>query len=84
MTDYGSYFHLHQHRWHSFTPQSFRHRTGLRSFIPSKVDIEKPEFESEAFRYMDARKELDRKVTLANFQGLHLSQPRGARKPSSD
>ena len=33
------------------TVKFFRHRTGLRSFIPSKVDIEKPEFESEAFRY---------------------------------
>jgi len=30
--------------------RDLRYKTGLRSFIPAKVDVEKPEFESEAFR----------------------------------
>ena len=30
--------------------RDLRFKTGLRSFIPVKVDVEKPEFESEAFR----------------------------------
>jgi len=30
--------------------RDLRFKTGLRSFIPAKVDVEKPEFESEAFR----------------------------------
>ena len=36
----------------SMLTEMSRHRTGLRTYIPSKVDIEKPEFESEAFRYV--------------------------------
>lgn len=30
--------------------RDLRFKTGLRSYIPAKVDVEKPEFESEAFR----------------------------------
>merc|ERR1719369_1439071 len=30
--------------------RDLRYKVGLRAFIPTKVDIEKPEFESEAFR----------------------------------
>ena len=30
--------------------RDLRFKTGLRSFIPVKVDVEKPEFDSEAFR----------------------------------
>merc|ERR1711990_410232 len=30
--------------------RDLRYKAGLRAFIPTKVDIEKPEFESEAFR----------------------------------
>jgi len=30
--------------------RELRYRTGLRSYIPTRVDIEKPEFESESFR----------------------------------
>ena len=41
------------HNTRFFYSSIFRHRTGLRSYIPSKVDIEKPEFESEAFRWWE-------------------------------
>ena len=30
--------------------RDLRTKSGLRSFIPAKVDIEKPEFEAEAYR----------------------------------
>ena len=30
--------------------RDLRFKTGLRTFIPVKVDVEKPEFDSEAFR----------------------------------
>merc|ERR1711990_574313 len=60
--------------------RDLRHRTGLRSFIPSKVDIEKPEFESEAFRvYIFRNLEVRENLRVTDVQlPVHLRYHRPA------
>jgi len=60
--------------------RELRARTGLRSYIPSRVDVEKPEFESEAyrvyiFRHLEVRENL--RVTEVQLP-VHLRYHRPA------
>jgi len=49
--------------------RDLRFKTGIRSYIPAKVDIEKPEFESEAYRVFIFRTlEIRENLRVTNIQ----------------
>lgn len=64
--------------------RDLRTKTGLRSFVPARVDIEKPEFESEAYRVFLFRELVMRenlRVTTVQVP-LHMRYHRPALAPA--